>query len=271
MTVLSGFFRRRWVCLALLVGVLTVGIAARPSLSQTTAPAPLTPSVTLTMGTEADYVPFAYQYAADPPSGIIGFDIDVAKAITQRLGLAFTLQERPFETLLPALQAGELDFAIAAITPTAEREALVDFSEPYFESRLALVSRRSHPRRTLSDLSGAAIAVQSGSIQQQAAIDLQAAGEGIEIQSFEHVNEMVAAVRDQAVDVAFLEELVAEAYLENNPELEFDVLGELPAMPVAIAFPQGSPYLEPFNQVIQELKASGELDQMARQWFTTDP
>jgi polar amino acid transport system substrate-binding protein len=39
---------------------------------------------------------------------------------------------------------------------------------------------------------------------------------------------MVTAVRDQAVDVAFLEELVAEAYLENNPELDFDVLGEPP-------------------------------------------
>ncbi|MBW4484654.1 MAG: transporter substrate-binding domain-containing protein [Tildeniella torsiva UHER 1998/13D] len=267
MTVFSIFFRRRWVCSALVAGSLAVAITTLPGLSQTTGPA----SVTLTAGTEADYVPFAYQYAGDPPSGIVGFDIEVAKVITERLGLDFTLQEQPFETLLPALQAGELDFAIAAITPTAERAALVDFSNPYFESRLALVSRRSHPLRTLADLPGATVAVQSGSIQQQAVLELQAKGGDMEIQAFEHVNEMVEAVRTQAVDVAFLEELVAEAYLENNPTLEFDVLGELPPMPVAIAFPQGSPYVESFNQVIEELKASGELDLLARQWFTGNP
>jgi ABC-type amino acid transport substrate-binding protein len=49
------------------------------------------------------------------------------------------------------------------------------------------------------------------------------------------------------------------------------ILGELPPLPVAIPFPQGPPYGELFNQVIQELKASSELDQMARQWFTINP
>ncbi len=271
MTVLSMFLCRRWLGSALLASSLTLGLTPLPGLSQTVAPGQITPGATLTMGTEADYVPFAYQYADDPPSGIVGFDIEVARAITQRLGLDFTLQELPFETLLPALQAGELDFAIAAITPTPERAALVDFSEPYFESRLALVSRRSHPLRTLSDLAGATLAVQSGSIQQQLALELQGAVGDIEIQAFDHVNDMIAAVRTQAVDAAFLEELVAEAYLENNPTLEFDVLGELPPLSVAIAFPQGSPYVALFNQVIQELKTSGELDQLTRQWFTMQP
>ncbi|WP_017296998.1 transporter substrate-binding domain-containing protein [Nodosilinea nodulosa] len=267
MTVFSMLYRRRWVCSALLAAGLAVGLAPLPGFGQT----PATPGAALTMGTEADYVPFAYQYAADPPSGIVGFDIEVAKAIAQRLGFEISLQERPFEDLLPALQSGELDFAIAAITPTPERAALVDFSDSYFESRLALVSRRSHPLRTLTDLAGATIAVQSGSIQQQSALALQAAGTDIEIKAFDQVNEMVAAVRTQAVDVAFLEELVAEAYLENNPTLEFDVLGELPPMPVAIAFPKGSPYVEPFNRAIAELKASGELGLLARQWFTMQP
>ncbi len=226
---------------------------------------------TLLVGTEADYIPFEYRYASESASDIIGFDIALANIIADRLGLTLTVQDRPFEELLPALQAGELDFAIAAITPTPERRQMVDFSVVYFESRQALVSRREAPIRALADLPGNIVAVQRGTIQEQTAWQLLNDGVDIRVQTFERMNDIVSAVREQSVDVALIEELVAEAYLENNPTLELDVLGEVPPIPLAIAFPKGSPYIEPFNQVIQALEASGELQQLARQWFTSQP
>ena len=64
---------------------------------------------------------------------------------------------------------------------------------------------------------------------------------------------------------------MAEAYIENNPTLELDVLGEIPSIPLAIAFPKGSTYVEPVNEVIQSLKETGELQQLAQQWFTAQP
>jgi ABC-type amino acid transport substrate-binding protein len=160
---------------------------------------------------------------------------------------------------------------MAAITPTPERSQVADFSEAYFESRQALVSRRTNPVRTLADLPGNVVAVQRGTIQEQAALQLVNDGVEIEVETFERMNDMVSAVREQIVDVALIEELVAEAYLDNNPTLELDVLGELPVIPLAIAFPKGSPYIEPFNQVIQDLKSSGELQELTRLWFTTQP
>ena len=226
---------------------------------------------TLVMGTEADYIPFEFRYASEPASGIVGFDIAVANAIADQIGFTLAVQERPFDELIPALQSGELDFAMAAITPTPERLQFVDFSEVYFESRQALVSRRTSPVRTLDDLPGSTVAVQRGTIQEQAALDLLEDGLDIRIQTFERMNDIVTAVREQSVDVAFIEELVAEAYLENNPTLELDVLGEVPPVPLAIAFPKGSSYIEPFNQVIEDLKASGELEELTRLWFTPQP
>lgn len=238
-----------------------------PSLGQ----AQTTQMQTLTMGTEADYIPFEYRYASDPPSGIVGFDIDIANRLSERLGFTLTIEERNFDALLPALQAGELDFAIAAITPTDERRQVVDFSEPYFETRNTLVSRRSSPVRSLSDLPGKRVAVQHGSIQEQALTQQMQAGLDVEVRAFGQINEMITAVREGQVDAAIVEELVAEAYLENNLSLDFDVLGEVPATPVAIAFPKGSPHVAAFNAALQEMRESGELEQLARQWFTAQP
>lgn len=272
------------VSLALRVNPLTVAAAIAAGIaipldllcSTPTVPAfaqsdQLTQS-TLRVGTEADYIPFEFR---DPSiqtnDNIVGFDIALAQIIAARLGVTITVQDRPFEELLPALQAGELDFAIAAITPTPERRQLVDFSEVYFESRQALVSRRSHPVRTLTDLPGNTVAVQRGTIQEQMALHLVEEGVAIQVESFESMKDIVSAVREQDVDVAFIEELVAEAYLENNTTLELDVLGEIPAVPLAIAFPKGSSYLEPVNQIIQDLEDTGELQRLAQRWFTAQP
>ena len=246
---------------------LTLGLPDLYPVQADTAP----PQTTLVMGTEADYIPFEFRYASDPPEDIVGFDIALAQAITRKLGVRLQIQERNFDQLIPALQAGELDFVMAALTPTPERQQLVDFSQPYFESRQALISRRTHPVRTLSDLSGQRVAVQRGTIQEQAMQTLVQQGVEVTVQSFDHINDMITAVREQQVDAALVEELVGEAYLDNNPTLAMDVLGEIPPMPVAIAFPQGSAYLQPVNQVLQEMAANGDLERMARRWFTAQP
>lgn len=125
--------------------------------------------------------------------------------------------------------------------------------------------------RTLADLPGNRIAVQQGSVQEQALQRQIESGLAVEALSFSRVNQMVTAVREGRADVAIIEELVAEAYLENNPTLVMDVLGEIAPTPVAIAFPRGSAYVEAFNQVLAEMEASGELQRLARQWFVADP
>ena len=262
---------------------LSVCLGTLPGVAQSSSPEEpgqiaqnLIAQATVQMGTEADYIPFEYRYASDRvgssgESEIIGFDIAVAQYITDRLGLTLEIQEQEFTQLFSALRRGELDFAVAAITPTDIRRRYLDFSEPYFEARHAMVSRRSSPVRTAKDLPGKRVAVQTGSMQEQVLREHVAAGLDVEVVAIDQLKEMIAAVRDGKAEVALVEELVAEAYLENNPSLEMDVLGEVEPTPVAIAFPQGSPYVEPFNQVIRAMKANGELEQLTKQWFVAQP
>lgn len=261
-----------WIGLALSTLLLTLLPVSLPGVAQSGLPQVDAP-LTLVMGTEADYIPFEYRYPSEPAGEVVGFDIDLANQIANELGATLQIQEMPFDQLFPALQSGELDFAIAAITPTEDRQQFVDFSNPYFESRHALVSPRTRPVRTVTDLRGERVVVQQGSVQETEALRHLSTGLGLEIQLFAlpTVNEMITAVREGNADVAITEELVAEAYLENNPTLVMDVLGEIDPTPVAIAFPKSSNYLESFNQVLADMEASGELQQLARQWFTVDP
>lgn len=247
----------------------TIPGLARP-VAPEVAPSPLSQR-TLTMGTEADFIPFEYRFASDPPSGIVGFDIEVARSIARRLGFELRIQEVDFEQLLGDLRSGEFDFAMAALTPTEERRQFLDFSDAYFTSRNTLISPHSHPIKTLVGLQGKRIAVQKSSVQEQAINQLVGAGLKIQVQTYARMNDIVAAVRDGTVDAALVEELVAKAYLENNPTLELNVLEEMPPTPVAIAFPKGSANVAAFNQVLQEMKASGELEQLVKRWFTDQP
>ncbi|MEM8614515.1 MAG: transporter substrate-binding domain-containing protein, partial [Cyanobacteria bacterium P01_H01_bin.105] len=206
---------------------------------------------TLLMGTEADYVPFAYhQSTGGEPEEIIGFDIDVARSIADSLGVTLQIKEMPFDELLPALKSGELDFAIAAITPTDERQLQYDFSEPYFEVRHALVSPRLKPLRTVDDLRGHRMVVQQGSVQETEALRHLSEGFGIGIELFAvpTMTDMIAALKAGYADGALVEELVAQAYIEDEPDLVMDVLGELETTPVAIAFPQDSDLVGVFNK-----------------------
>ncbi|MEM8614857.1 MAG: transporter substrate-binding domain-containing protein, partial [Cyanobacteria bacterium P01_H01_bin.105] len=70
---------------------------------------------------------------------------------------------------------------------------------------------------------------------------------------------------------ALVEELVAQAYIEDEPDLVMDVLGELETTPVAIAFPQDSDLVGVFNKALTEMTDSGEIELLTQQWFTVDP
>ena len=267
-----GLLRRKallqWIAMWVCGLLLTLSPMALPGVVQ--------PQMqTLVMGTEADYVPFAYHHPLTEggPDRIVGFDIDVAHYIADSLGVTLQLKETPFDQLLPALKSGELDFAIAAITPSEDRQRHYDFSDPYFEAQHALISPRLKPVRTVAELRGHRLVVQQGSVQETEAMRRLAEGYGIGIELFAvpTMTDMVSAVNAGYADAALVEALVAEAYIENEPDLVMDVLGELGATPVAIAFPKGSAWVGAFNQALAEMEDNGELYLLAQQWFTADP
>ena len=77
------------------------------------------------MVTSADYPPYEFRDTASGNNDIIGFDVDIAKYITKELGLELSITDTDFNGIIPALQSKRADFAMAGMTPTAERKKML--------------------------------------------------------------------------------------------------------------------------------------------------
>ena len=124
---------------ALLAGCTAPPTPMPPKAEATTIPTPapspidlwdqIQKSGTMTVGTAADYPPFEYynnRYQLD------GFDIGLIREIGKQLGVKVEIKDYAFDGLYNALQLGQIDVAIAAISETPERQQYVDFTSSYY-------------------------------------------------------------------------------------------------------------------------------------------
>jgi polar amino acid transport system substrate-binding protein len=112
--------------------------------------------------TEDDYPPFHFR----GPNGLpVGFNVDVARAICEELGLACTVQVRRFDTLLQALDEGAGDAVIASITITPETRAKADFTDRYYRTPARFAAKKDSPLKEISPetIAGKSVAVVTGS------------------------------------------------------------------------------------------------------------
>ena len=97
-----------------------------------------TSGATVVLGTNAAFPPFEYVSGKD----IVGFDITMGEKIAKTAGMKLEVLDMAFDSLIPALQAGTIDFIAAGMSVTEERKKNVDFSVPYFASEQVIIVRK---------------------------------------------------------------------------------------------------------------------------------
>ncbi|ASS76197.1 ABC transporter substrate-binding protein [Tumebacillus algifaecis] len=216
----------------------------------------------IVMGTSADYPPYEYH---DTSKGgeVVGFDVDIAKSIADQLGYTLEVKDMDFNGLIPALQAGTVDFVMAGMTPTEERKQSVDFSDIYFEAKNTIVAKKGSKLATPESLSGKKVAVQLGSIQESAAKDMP----GLNIVPLNKTGEIIQEIKAGRVDAAIIEDTVAKGFIEANKDLEFNMIPKTEEAGSAIAFPKNSDKTADFNKALKAMKDSGQIESMVKNWF----
>ena len=224
---------------------------------------------TLTMITSPDYPPYEFYDTRDGKRQIVGFDIDIANYIASELGYTLKITEADFNGLIPALQANRADFVMAGMTPTPQRRQNVDFSIIYYEAKDTIVSFKNSNITQPEDLSGKQVGVQLGTIQEENAKKMAVKIPGIQIKQLNKVPEIIQEIKSGRIDAAIIEDNVARGSIQVNPSLQLNVIPSLEgASGSAIAFPRGSNLVQPFNKVLQKMKDSGELEKLAKKWFS---
>ncbi|WP_078379874.1 transporter substrate-binding domain-containing protein [Sutcliffiella halmapala] len=219
----------------------------------------------LRMGTSADYPPFEY---IDTTVGeeIIGFDIDLAKAITEKLGYELQVQDIDFGSLITAMDAGNIDLILAGMTPTEERLKQVDFTDVYFTANYMIVSLKDSNITKYEDLEGKVIGAQLGSIQYDKAEEIAEEINVKKIENRDRIPQLIQELKTGRIDVAIIEDTVMKGYLEKDENLSGFLLdaGEEGS---AIALPKDSELTAEFNRVLADMKENGELEELVVKWF----
>ena len=218
----------------------------------------------LVMVTSADYPPYEFRDTASGKGDIIGFDVDIAKYITNQLGYDLEIKDTDFSGIIPALQSGRADFAMAGMTPTEERKKNVDFSDIYYEAKNTIVTRKGSNLKTPEDLAGKKVGVQLGSTQEKTAKEFK----NVQLVALNKTGDLVQEVKARRIDAAVIEDTIARGFIANNPDLQFTTIPSKPEEAgSAIAFPKNSRLVNDFNRVLAEMKQSGEIERLIKKWF----
>ena len=218
----------------------------------------------LIMVTSADYPPYEFRKTGSGNNEIIGFDIDIAQYITQKLGYKLEIRDTDFSGIIPALQSGRADFAMAGMSPTAERKKNVDFSDIYYESKNTIVAKAGSNLNKPEDLTGKKLGVQLGSIQANATKKLK----NVQVIFLNKTGDIIQEIKSGRIDAAIMEDTIAKGFIANNADLQFNVIpSDAEETGSAIVFPKGSALLKQFNPVLEDMKKTGKIEELVKKWF----
>ena len=216
---------------------------------------------TYIVGTEAQFPPFEI---VDSRGNVIGFDVDLMNAIAEDQGFKVKYLDQDFAGLIPALQTGNVDIIASGMTITDEREEQVDFSEPYINAGLALaVLTGNEDIKSVDDLKGKTVAVQTGSTGFLKAEELKKAGIVAEIKDFPHVNEAIEELKIGGADAMINDLPVTEAFIAAQPDV-IKIVGEpLNSEAYGFAVRTGNTeLLTKINAGLENVKSSGKYDEL---------
>ena len=241
--------------------------AGEPSQAPSAEPAAFTTveEGKLHMSTNAAFPP--YEMTTDD-GGFEGIDVEVAEAIAEKLGLELVVDDMAFNNALLAVQNGESDIAMAAITVKPDRLEVMDFSETYATGIQVVIVKEGSPIATIDDLAGAE------------KIGCQADTTGYDYCSSDYGEDHVIAYDTGAlavmdlmagtIDAVVIDNGPAEAYVAANDGLKI-LDTEYANEDYAIGFQKGNTALvEAVNAAIAELKADGTFQGIVDKYIKAD-
>ncbi len=201
----------------------------------------------------------------------IGYDVDIAKKVAEKLGVKLSIQLQKWPGLIPSLQAGKVDMISAGMTITPQRKETVDFSDTYVkEGKLLLVNKAKHPNASSVEefnKPGIQIGVTAGSTDETAAMAFLPKASILRFDSGVSTGLELQAGRIDAMPAN-----IAWARIYSKLNADKVRLIDKPFQPedYGIAVAKGADSLRAVvNQVLKELKASGEYQKIYDKWFVT--
>ena len=202
------------------------------------------------MITEATFPPYEFLRGHE----IVGIDVEICRAIAQKLGREFSCETVDFDSVIPAVISGKADLAAAGITITEDRKKNVDFSVPYVKTGIVVIYKKSVGFTGAEQLKGKKIGVQGGTTSETYVLNELKQ----EPERSRSPAESVAALKSGRVEFVIADIDPAKNCVKGEADLAISDF--ITSEEYAIAIKKGQPeLLKAINETIAEIKADGRL------------
>ncbi|MBQ8960942.1 MAG: amino acid ABC transporter substrate-binding protein [Ruminococcus sp.] len=221
----------------------------------------------LILGLDASFPPMGF---TDDNNEIVGFDIDVAQEVCNRMGVELVKRPINWDTKEQDLNVGTIDCIWNGMSVNASRQEAMNLSDPYMQNEMIFVVPANSSVKSMDDLSGKTVGVQSGSTAQEI---LEGWDKYSEITA-SPLEDNVEALRQMELgfsDAVFLDSVVANYFITSNDKDYVVLEGNLEAEEYAIGFRKNDQALrDKVQQTLSEMKSDGTLGEISTKWFGSD-
>ena len=253
------------------VGLILAACGKKEAPAPVAAPAPApAPAKVYVVGTDAAYAPFESQ---NEKGEIVGFDIDVVKAVAVKAGIEVKFVNTPWEGIFNTLTQGDRDLLVSAITITDERKQTMDFSAPYFDAKQLIAVKENSKIKTLADLKKLKVGVQTGTTGDEVVTKLIGKNSA-NIKRFESTPLALKELEAGGVDAVVADNGVVIHYVANNTGAKFRTVDDTSFTPeqYGIAVKKGNAeLLDKINTALAAIKADGSYDKIYASYFGAAP
>jgi glutamine transport system substrate-binding protein len=224
-----------------------------------------TQNKTVKVGIEENFRPYTYTDGGEKK----GFEVDLWQALAKKSKLTYELVPMEMGELNKGLKSGAIDLAIAGKTITDARSNDLEYSDPYFQTNLVILTASENATiKGKDDLVQKAIATENGSPGFYYASEIQ----GAKIHGFSKISDAYEELKNHKADAVIVEERNAQDYIKNTAQGSVKIVGEpFNKESLAILAKKKNKYIGRINEALQSVSKDGTYEDLYTKWFTGKP
>ncbi len=224
----------------------------------------------IVVGTNAEYAPFEY---LDENGNLIGFDYELMEAIAKEEDVTLVWKDLPFDSLIGAMESGDIQLIAAGIGPTEERAQSVDFSDVYYKGSQSIVCQKGAEINDFDSLRGKRVSVLEGSLS-----DMIASGENqdygvvedVDIKRFKNASSAIMELKNGGTDAVLIDTIMANIYCKQTEGMEAHEIKGTEEDTVFCIKKGDKELVSIINDGLAKTKESGKYDAIYKKYFSND-